>query len=685
MHQDFSLIATIAMAVLTALIGGFVARKLKLPTLVGYLVAGLIIGPFTPGFVASVDAANQLAEMGVIFMMFGVGLHFSLRDLWDVRRIAIPGAILQTTLTTLAGLGLSQLWGWSIGAGLVMGLSLSIASTVVLLRGLTDNGMLNSPHGRVAVGWLVFEDLATIVILVLLPVLVNQSANPLQSIGLALLKTAIFVAIMVVLGTRVLSWLLDQIAHLRSRELFILAVVALALGSAYIAYELFAVSLALGAFIAGVVVGESRVHTQVSADVIPFRDFFAVLFFVSVGMLVDPTVVLANFGKIILLTLLIVVGKSILTLALGFVLPGPARTFIVVAAGLSQIGEFSFIIGASGISLGLITQEQYGLILAAAVLSIVANPLMFRAIPAMERWLQRVPALWRRLDRGGPLPPPPQEGMSGHVVIVGYGRVGRHIGRVLRQLELPYLVVERELASADEMTRSGLPTLLGDAANSEILTHAGLTEAKALVVTVPDQTAAELIVAGARDICPDTPIIVRASVEERLPQLIDLGANHAIHPELEGGLEIVRHVLLALGYSASQIQTYVDSVRSNAYEGVAPDSREYPVLDQFVAATRGMQIVWTPVDESSPVAGLTLAEANVRSRTGASVVALVRGESVLANPKSHERFQPGDVVGLIGSSEELSAAADLLNLIDGELVAGDRSPGRNDLSAAVEV
>jgi len=684
LHQDLSLFATIAMAVLTALIGGFVARKLKLPTLVGYLVAGLIIGPFTPGFVASVDAANQLAEMGVIFMMFGVGLHFSLRDLWDVRRIAIPGAVLQTTLTTLVGLGVSQLWGWSIEAGLVLGLSISIASTVVLLRGLTDTGLLNSSHGRVAVGWLVFEDLATILILVLLPVLVNQSTSPLQSIGLALLKTGAFVAIMVLLGTRVLSWLLDQIAHLRSRELFILGVVTLALGSAYIAYELFAVSLALGAFLAGVVVGESRVHAQVSADVIPFRDFFAVLFFVSVGMLVDPAVVLANLPEVALLALLIVAGKFLLTLALGFVLPGPGRTFIVVAAGLSQIGEFSFIVGATGLGLGLLNQDQYGLILAGSVVSIVLNPLMFRVIPVVERRLQALPGLWRRLDRGGPVAPLPQEGMSGHVVIVGYGRVGRHIGRVLRQLNLPYLVVERDIAAASEMQEAGLPILVGDAANSEILTHAGLTRAKALVVTVPDQTAAELIVAGARDICPDMPIIVRASVEDRMPELIDLGANQAIHPELEGGLEIVRHMLLALGYSAPQIQTYVDSVRSNAYEGQTPGSHEYPAFDQFVAATRGMEIAWRPVESDSPVAGMTLAEANIRSRTGASVVALVRGERAIPNPKSHERFQPGDVVGLIGSLEELNVAADLLNPVDREL-AGDRLPGTNDLPAAVEV
>jgi len=427
MHNDFSLLATITMAVLFAFLCGFAARKLRLPSLVGYLIAGLLISPFTPGFVGDVSAAGQLAEVGVIFMMFGVGLHFSLRDLWNVRQIAIPGAILQTTLSTLIGLALGQLWGWSFEAGLVLGLSISVASTVVLLRGLTDHGLVSTPHGRVAIGWLVFEDLATIVILVLMPVLVGGSGNPLVSVGVALLKTAVFVIIMLVIGTRVLSWLLTQIAYTRSRELFILAVVAMAVGTSFAAFELFGVSLALGAFLAGVVIGESDVHHQVNAEAVPFRDFFSVLFFVSVGMLVDPAVVMANIGKVVVLSLLVIGGKAVITLLLGFVLPSSARTMIVVAAGLSQIGEFSFIVGQAGVGLGLIDGDQYGLILAAAVVSIVVNPLMFALIPGMERALRGVPWLWRLMDRGGPTPVAFTEEMEGHVVIIGYGRVGSHI------------------------------------------------------------------------------------------------------------------------------------------------------------------------------------------------------------------------------------------------------------------
>jgi monovalent cation:H+ antiporter-2, CPA2 family len=656
MHQDLTLFATITMAVLTAFVGGYVARRLGLPSLVGYLLAGMVIGPFTPGFVGSVDAAGQLAEMGVIFMMFGVGLHFSLKDLWNVRTIAIPGAIIQCTLSTLLGLGLSQLWGWSIEAGLVLGLSISIASTVVLLRGLADNGLLSTPHGKVAVGWLVFEDLATIVILVLMPTLVNQAENPLLNIGLVILKTLVFIGIMLFVGKRVLPWLLKQIAHTRSRELFILAVVAMALGAAYAAYALFDVSLALGAFLAGVVVGESEVHHQVGAEVVPFRDFFAVLFFVSVGMLVNPALILSNLWLVLLLTILIVVGKTIITLLLGLILPAPAYTFIVVAVGLSNIGEFSFIIGSTGVALGLLTTEQYGLILAGALLSIVLNPFMFRAIPAIEKTLQRVPILWRGLDRGGPVPVPLVEGMTNHVVIVGYGRVGKHIGGILKQLGFPYLVVERDIAYAAEIQQAGIETLFGDAANSEILTHTGLDRACALVVSVSNETTAELVVVAARDIAPGIPIIARAATESGVQRLAAVGAEHVIHPELEGGLEIVRHTLLTLGYSISQIQPYVDTVRQDTYRGVLPGDRTYPVFDQLLSIVRGMEIVWHPLQSGSPVIGKTLAEASIRSSTGASVIALVRNQEVFANPKSQVRFVEEDILGLIGETEELAQA-----------------------------
>jgi monovalent cation:H+ antiporter-2, CPA2 family len=510
----------------------------------------------------------------------------------------------------------------------------------------------------------VLEDLATVLILVLLPTLVSQSGNPLEGLGLALLKTAVFVAIMLFIGARVMPWLLTRIAYTRSRELFILAVVAVALGTAFAAYELFGISLALGAFLAGVVVSESDVSHQVGAEIIPFRDIFAVLFFVSVGMLVNPAVIVANAGQILALTILIVLGKAVITLLLALVVQGSGRTLIVVAAGLSQIGEFSFIVGQAGLALGLITQEQYGLILAGALLSIVINPLMFRAIPLIEQTLQRIPALWRRMEHGGPTPEPLHHAMTDHVVIVGYGRVGKHIGQVLEQLGIAYLVVEQDAAYAAEIQQKGIKTLFGDAANSEILNHTGLESARALVVTVPNETTAEMVVAAAHQIAPRLPIIARAGTESGVKRLSGLGARHVIHPELEGGLEVVRHTLLTLQYPMAQIQPYVDAVRRDAYEGALPGDKGYPVLDQLLTAVRGVDIAWQPIEEGSPVIGKSLAETNIRSMAGASVIALVRQHEVMPNPKSDVRFTQGDLLGLIGSAQELDAAAQLLSPVE---------------------
>lgn len=662
MHHDLSLFITITMAILTAFGGGYIARRLGLPTLVGYLLAGLAIGPFTPGFVGNSEQITQLAEMGVIFMLFGVGLHFSLKDLWSVRSIAIPGAMLQTSLATLLGFGLTQLWGWSVSAGLVLGLAISVASTVVLLRGLEDNGLLNTPHGRVAIGWLIFEDLATVGILVLLPALVGSSENVIPNIISAIIKTSVFVVIMLFLGVRVMPWILTRIAHSRSRELFILAVVALALGTAFGAAELFGVSLALGAFLAGVVIAEADISHQVAAEVIPFRDIFAVLFFVSVGMLVDPAALLENAGQVIMITLLIIVGKGMITVLLSLVLRGSAHTLLVVAAGLSQIGEFSFIVGQAGVSLGILTQDQYGLILAGAVLSIILNPLMYRLIAPVERFLQGIPFLWRRMEFGGPTPALINEdALHDHVVIVGYGEVGAHIARVLDHLQLPYLVVDRDVALAEEIQKAGIHTLFGDAANSEILTHARLERARALVVTAPDETTEELVVAAAHDLAPNLPIIARAGTESGLYRLAELGAQHIIHPELEGGLELVRHTLLTLDYPMEQIQPYVDAVRQNAYAFTSASNGNYRVLDQLITAVRGVEIAWQPVRSDSPILGQSLAEANLRARIGVSVIALIRDQQVIANPKSDVRFHEGDRIGLIGSPQELAAADQLLN------------------------
>lgn len=660
MHE-VTLLINIAIALVVAFFGGLIARRVGLPTIIGYMLAGIVIGPFTPGFVGDTETIGQLAELGVLFLMFGVGLHFSLNDFWKVRAVAIPGALGRMALTTLLGFGLSQLWGWTAASGVVLGLAISIASTVVLLRGLIDNGLLNTPHGQAAVGWVIVEDLATVLILVLMPTLANTSDGfNWQQLSLTLLKAIGFIIIVLFVGIRLIPWVLLRIAHTRSRELFILAILAIALGTALSAAEIFGVSLALGAFVAGVVVSESPLSHQVGADVLPFREAFAVLFFVSIGMLVNPGYLLNNVGVILALTGLIVFGKPLVTLVLGFLFPWPARTTLVLAAGLSQIGEFSFILGQEGVGLGLLDQDQYSLILAGALLSITINPLMFRLISPVENWLQRLPSVWKLFDRHAlSMTTWLDEEISGHVVIVGYGRVGRHIANLLSLLEIPNLVVDSDAERVQELDRRGKPVLFGDAANSEVLKHVGLAQARALIVAGPDEATSALVVASARDLAPDLPIIARATTEEGITQLANLGAQYVIHPELEGGLEIVRHTLLQLGLSPQEIHRYMDAVREDHYDFNVDSEDEHRLLHELLHAVKSIEIMWFRLPSGNALVGQTLAEANLRARTGASVVAILRAGEVIANPKSSTTFQAEDRIGLIGEKEQFEATEQL--------------------------
>jgi CPA2 family monovalent cation:H+ antiporter-2 len=660
MHE-VNLLVNITVSLVVAFCGGLVARRLGMPTIVGYLVAGVLIGPFTPGFVGDTEAISELAEIGVIFLMFGVGIHFSLKDLWSVRDIAVPGAILQMTLATAAGFLLSQLWGWPVASGLVLGLAISIASTVVLLKGLMDHGVLNTTHGRVAVGWLILEDIATVLILVLLPALTPSSQGDTGgTILLAIVKAGVFVALMVFAGVRLVPWILLRIAKMQSRELFILTVVVIALGTALASAELFGVSVALGAFLAGVVVSESSAGHQAGAEVLPFQEIFAILFFVSVGMLVNPAYLVTNAGPVLALTGLIVIGKSLITTLFGFFFPHPARTILIVAAGLSQIGEFSFIVGRAGLALNILNQDQYSLILAGALLSIMVNPLMFRAIPHVEKLLQRMPPVWNRLNHQRKVDLSVAEKLDEHVVVLGYGRIGHHIVNILGHLNTPRLVIEMDAARVTELERAGVPVFMGDAANSELLKHAGLDHARALVVTLPEEAAAEIVVSTVHQLRPDLPIIVRASTQAGVKRLAELGAHDVIHPELEGGLEIMRHTLLRLNFAPNEVQWYADAVRRDQYDASISTVEEHRVLDQMITAVRGMEIVWLPVPDDSPIVGRTIAETNLRALTGASIVAVLREGQLVPNPKSATQLQVGDIVGLIGETTQVEQARDLI-------------------------
>jgi CPA2 family monovalent cation:H+ antiporter-2 len=662
MQHDLPVLVNIMLALVAAFVGGFIARKLKVPTIVGYLLTGVVIGPFTPGFTGDVQTIQQLAELGIVFLLFGVGLHFSLRDLWAVRSIAIPGALLQMTLTTLLGLGLTFLWGWSLAAGVVLGLAISIASTVVLLRNLMDQGLLKTSHGQVAVGWLVMEDLATVLILVLLPTLAENPSEALwQAAGIALLKAGGFAILMLVAGTRIIPWMLTHLAHLRSRELFIIAIVIITVGIALGASSLFGVSLALGAFLAGIVVSESSLSHQVEAEVLPFRETFAVLFFVSVGMLVNPSYLFNHLGEVLALVALIVLGKFVVTLLLGCFFPLPARTVLVIAIGLSQIGEFSFILGQAGVALHILTQDQYSLLLAGALLSITINPLIFRALPWMEARLRAMPAFWARLDRREVVLSPVEAELQDHVVVIGYGRVGRNIINVLKDLDVPHLVIELDMGRAIELEQQGVLTLYGDAANSDILAHAHVDLAQAIVVTIPDEAAAKIVVATARECAPQVPIVVRAATQDGVAQLFALGATNVIHPELEGGLTMVQQTLMLLDYPEGDIQNYTEVVRREHYDLSTLSAAEQQALTQMRASPqRELRLVWFSIPARSGLVGQALEAANATGQAGATIVLVKRNEQLITNPDSSLVLQADDQLGIVGEVAQIARSVRIL-------------------------
>ncbi len=657
MHH-LPLIVNISVALALSLAGGLLARRIGLPTIVGYLLAGVAISPLSPFWVGDTNAISQLAEFGVILLMFGIGLHFSFRDLWEVRDIAVPGALVQMVLVSVLGWWLALSWGFSNGGAWVFGIAVSVASTIVVLRGLMDNGWLETTHGRVAVGWLVFEDLATVAILVLLPTVVGPGGQAWWVPWWAVLKAVLFVVLMIVIGQRVVPAVLARVVRTRSRELFVLVALTLAAGTALASSALFGVSLALGAFVAGVVVSESPFSHQISADLLPFREAFAVLFFVSVGMLVNPVYVLQHWTEVGLLVLLIVIVKGVISAGVGFVLPYPARTALILGAGRGQIGEFSFIVGQAGLALGLLTADQYSLILAGAIVSITVNPLMFRLVAPAERYLKSRPALWRFLDRHGPQAPPTNETLHDHAVIVGSGRVGRHINEVLTRLDVPRLVVENDPRRLEKLRSLGTPVLYGDAANSEILQHARLPQARLLVVTLPDDVSALTVVTMAREQAPSLPILARASSWDGARRLRDAGATDVIRPELEGGIAMVRRTLLDLDLNVTDVDRYTEEVRREGLgDQVSPGSPRSRLLDDLVRAARHVEIRWLALSSSSALSGRTLAESALRSRTGVSVIAIARDGQVMTNPDPQTLLVGGDRVAVIGSPEQVARVA----------------------------
>ena len=559
MPHSLTLITTIAAGLGLALIMGFIAARLKLPVLVGYLLAGIIIGPATPGFVADLELSSQLAEMGVMLLMFGVGLHFSLQDLLAVRHIAVPGAIVQIAVATLLGVAVTALWGWTPAGGIVFGLALSVASTVVLLKALESRGLLESVNGRIAVGWLVVEDLVMVLVLVLLPALslwlsgntkadMEGERSLLATILFTLGQVSVFIALMLVVGRRLFPWLLWQIARTGSRELFTLCIIAAAVGIAYGSAELFGVSFALGAFFAGMVMRESPLSYRAAEESLPFRDAFSVLFFVSVGMLFDPYILIVEPIHVITVVAIILFGKSLAAFFLVLLFRYPLNTALTVSASLAQIGEFSFILAGLGISLGLLPKEGQSLILAGAIISIALNPLVFRAIEPAQAWIRSRSKLAQTLERpDDPLAVLPMSvdlnRLTGQVVLVGYGRVGRRIGEALTKNGISFVVAEANREIVEKLRKIGIPAVSGDASEPAVLIQAHIQRARMLVIAIPDTLDVRRMIEIARTVNPRVETVVRTHSEEEAVLLENENAGKVFLGEHELALAITRYVL----------------------------------------------------------------------------------------------------------------------------------------------
>jgi CPA2 family monovalent cation:H+ antiporter-2 len=550
MPHDVSLISTIAAGFGLALLLGFAASWLRMPPLVGYLVAGVLIGPGTPGFVADVGLAGQLAEIGVMLIMFGVGLHFSMADLMAVKRIAIPGALVQITAAVGMGMGAASWWGWSVGAALVFGLCLSVASTVVLLKALEARGQLDTVNGRIAVGWLVIEDLVMVLVLVLLPAfgslltqsdtsgrLLSPSAQPLWiAITLTLAKVIAFVVIMLVLGRRLLPRMLWWVARSGSRELFTLCVVTVAVGVAFGAAKLFDVSFALGAFFAGMMIRESEFSHRAAAESLPLRDAFSVLFFVSVGMLFDPNILWQSPGKLLLTVAIILLGKTVAAIALILLFRYPLNTALTVGAGLAQIGEFSFILAGLGSSLGLLPQEGRDLILAGALVSIAANSALFATLDPFLGWLQKKSALARSLaSRDDPLAQLPNTAdpaaLTGQVVLVGYGALGQRVAALLDAAQVRYVVAEENRATVERLRQNHILAVSGDLADPATLIQAHIARAKSLVITTGDSILTRQLIDLARQLNEHVAICLVAHNEDEANLFLNQPGLTVITPD----------------------------------------------------------------------------------------------------------------------------------------------------------
>jgi CPA2 family monovalent cation:H+ antiporter-2 len=641
--------ADIALITVAGLIGGLIAQRFKQPLLLGYILAGVLVGPFTFGpTVSEIHDIELLAEIGVALLLFALGLEFSLKELQPVRKIALLGTPLQIILTMALGLGIGRLLGWDWFTSVWFGGLISLSSTMVILKTLMSQGKMGTLSSRVMIGMLIVQDLAVVPMMIILPQLSDPEAG-LPVLGLAALKAAVFLFLMVFVGTRLLPKLVAYIANWNSRELFLLSITAIGLGIGYATY-LFGLSFAFGAFIAGMVLSESDFGHQALSDIIPLRDLFGLLFFVSVGMLLDPAFLVANWQTVLVVVLLVAAGK-------GLIFGGLSRLFgygnivpLAVGLGLFQVGEFSFVLARVGISSGSISQDLYALTLTTAIVTMLLTPIVSGLAGPLY-------ALRNRLNHREPLRTIhiPQSGLAGHVVIAGGGRMGQYIAEVLYRLSLDFVIIEIDNRRVEQIKKANLPVIYGDAGQSVVLEAAHIEKASLVLVTTPAISVTQSVVKEVRLLNPEVHIVARVEGLEPMEALAKNGVYEMVQPEFEASLEMTRQALLHLNIPTAEIQKYTDTVRRDLYAPLYETHPKYERLAQLQSAARLLDFDWVNLPANSTLVGQTIGQSMIRSRTGASVVGVLRDGRLEANPGTDFTFAAEDRVAVMGSAEEIAA------------------------------
>lgn len=646
--------ADIAIIVVAGLVGGVIAQRLRQPLLLGYILAGVIVGPFTAGpTVSDVHDIELLAEIGVALLLFALGLEFSLTELQPVRRIALIGTPIQILLTMAFGYGIGQLLGWDWLASLWFGGLITLSSTMVILKTLMGQGRMGTLSSRVMIGMLIVQDLAVVPLMIILPQLNDPEAG-LPVLGLAALRAGVFLFLMIFVGTRVIPRLVAYVADWNSRELFLLAITAIGLGVGYVTY-LFGLSFAFGAFVAGMVLSESDYGHQALSDIIPLRDLFGLLFFVSVGMLLDPAFLLANWAQVLLIVLLVALGKGVIFAALSRLFRYGNVVPLAVGLGMFQIGEFSFVLARVGISTNSISSDLYALILTTAIITMLLTPFVSGLTGPLytrrKRRMKREPLQTMNL---------PHTGLADHVVIAGGGRVGQYIAQVLQRLELDFVIIEIDHRGLEQARQANLPIIYGDASHEVVLEAAFVQRARLVLVTTPAAAVTHAVVKQVRHLHPTVHIVARAEGIEPMQALHAKGVYEVVQPEFEAALEMTRQALLHLAFPAREIQKFTDTIRRDLYAPLYELHADYDMVAQLESASRLLDFDWVRLQPGSKLVGQTLRAANIRRQMGVSVVGVMRQGQLTSNPDADYLLAADDLVAVMGSPEQLEAFQSLL-------------------------